>query len=228
MNWETFVSLYNSRPANAEAIFHGGSVPRNDNKLERLVVDHVTEKINSELANITQQTGDVFKMCESPIEEFFVFGLIQSGQFLRFISEQRNIDLGTLDAAFEQKPQGDYPVWFFDGFPIDTETTNPTNYERFPLLKIFPQHRIGKRRVDFLMQYFAPRDPREKQSEIIVECDGYYFHDSNIEQKIRDKRRERELMAEGYQMLRFSGSEIYRDPFLCAQEVIDYLIGEQE
>lgn len=228
MNWKTFVSLYNSRRIDAEAIFHRGSISRDDDKLERFVVDHIAEQIKSELGRITQQMADVFNMCESPIEELFAFGLIQSGNFLRFVSEQRNADLGLLDTAFDQKPQDDYPVWFCDGSPIDTEITTPSNYENFWLLKIFPQHRVGNRRADFLIQCFTPRDPRQKQSEIIVECDGYAFHDSNIEQKVKDKKRERELMAEGYQVLRFSGSEIYRDPLLCAQEVVDYLKGEKE
>lgn len=227
MNWEIFVSLYNSLHTDAEVILSGGSVPRNNDKLERLVVDHVRRKIEWELGRITQQTADIFKMCESPIEELFAFGLIQSGQFLRFVSEQRNMDEGSLDAAFDRKPADDYPVWFFDGLPVDTAITSPTDYERFFLFRIFPQYRTGKRRADFLIQCFAPHDPRGKRSEIIVECDGYAFHDSSIEQKVRDKKRERELMAEGYQVLRFSGSEIYRDPLLCAQEVIDYLKGQQ-
>ena len=56
-----------------------------------------------------------------------------------------------------------------------------------------------------------------------VECDGHEFHEKTKEQATHDKQRERDLIAEGYTVIRFSGSEIYKKPFKCASEVFDII-----
>lgn len=58
---------------------------------------------------------------------------------------------------------------------------------------------------------------------IIVECDGFKYHkgkDSFINDRIRD----RELLKKNFKVMRFSGSEIYKYPFECAIELINYVI----
>ena len=60
-------------------------------------------------------------------------------------------------------------------------------------------------------------------ADVIVECDGHEFHEKTKEQVERDKKRDRTLLAEGFNVLRFSGREVWRDPFECADEVIRYL-----
>ena len=52
----------------------------------------------------------------------------------------------------------------------------------------------------------------------IIECDGHDFHEKTKEQAAKDKKRDRELMALGYRVIRFTGSEIYDDPFMRVQE----------
>ena len=52
-----------------------------------------------------------------------------------------------------------------------------------------------------------------------IECDGHDFHEKTKEQARKDKQRERALMADGYTVIRFTGSEIYQDPYGCAEEV---------
>jgi len=39
-----------------------------------------------------------------------------------------------------------------------------------------------------------------------------------------EKKRERDLMNEGYKIMRFSGREIVRDVEKCVEEVIDYFL----
>lgn len=56
-----------------------------------------------------------------------------------------------------------------------------------------------------------------------IECDGHDFHEKTKEQSTHDRKRERELIAEGYTVIRFSGSEIYQDPSKCASEVFDII-----
>lgn len=57
-------------------------------------------------------------------------------------------------------------------------------------------------------------------TRIVVECDGHDFHERTKEQAARDRKRDREMQAAGYRVFRFTGSEIYRDPFKCADEVL--------
>jgi hypothetical protein len=82
-------------------------------------------------------------------------------------------------------------------------------------VKICPQHEIGNLRVDFLIMAGKYR--------VAVEIDGHDFHEKTKEQVTRDKRRERRLVALGYQVMRFSGSEIFHDASGCADEVLSML-----
>jgi len=71
---------------------------------------------------------------------------------------------------------------------------------------------LGEYRVDFLLM--------SRRHRIVIECDGYEFH-SNKSQIQRDKSRDRWLNAHGHIVLRFTGSEIWRDPADCAAEIFD-------
>lgn len=55
--------------------------------------------------------------------------------------------------------------------------------------------------------------------KVVVECDGHDFHERTKEQASRDKRRDREMLSAGYRVVRFTGSEIHRNPMGCAAEV---------
>jgi very-short-patch-repair endonuclease len=59
---------------------------------------------------------------------------------------------------------------------------------------------------------------------IVVECDGHDFHERTKEQAERDRRRDREMQSAGYRVFRFTGREIYRDAFKCADEVVSEAI----
>lgn len=68
---------------------------------------------------------------------------------------------------------------------------------------------IDKYRVDFLI-------PNKK---IIIELYGYEYH--NSKQKItKDAERERHLQGLGYQVIRFTGSEIFKDVKKCVNEIL--------
>jgi len=54
---------------------------------------------------------------------------------------------------------------------------------------------------------------------LIVEIDGHEFHDRSKEQASRDRQRDRELILEGYTVLRFTGSDVYNDPERCVNDV---------
>lgn len=55
---------------------------------------------------------------------------------------------------------------------------------------------------------------------VAVEVDGHDWHERTKEQAERDKSRDRLLQAAGWQVFRFTGSEVWRAPDRCAQEVL--------
>ena len=91
-----------------------------------------------------------------------------------------------------------------------------------PSIRIFPQVDLGKYRVDFLVAY---KLSDEFLRHVVVECDGHDYHDRTKAQAARDKKRDREISALGIPVFRFTGSELHKDPFACAEEIMDYLQG---
>jgi len=81
---------------------------------------------------------------------------------------------------------------------------------------LYPQITIGDYRVDFLLRSTL----HGKSSHLIVECDGHDFHEKTKEQAARDKARDRYLVSQGYRVIRYAGSEIYRDAAQVAYEAI--------
>ena len=70
------------------------------------------------------------------------------------------------------------------------------------------QEKIGQYRVDF---FFV-------EAGLIVEADGKEYH-STQRQRDNDFKRQAALMKKGYTMLRFTGSEIYRDVIGCVNKI---------
>lgn len=68
------------------------------------------------------------------------------------------------------------------------------------------RHNGSHYRADFLLP-----------SNLIVELDGHNWH-SNQYQRTRDAKRDRELMALGYRVIRFTGSEIHANADACVAE----------
>ena len=77
-----------------------------------------------------------------------------------------------------------------------------------------PNCKIGPYRVDFLI---VPR--------VVVEIDGGGPVRSSSDQVVRERRRDRYLVAQGYAVLRFAGDEVWSNPWRCAEEVRDFLLG---
>ena len=79
-----------------------------------------------------------------------------------------------------------------------------------------PQVEIGNYRVDFELI-------NHKDKKIIVECDGHEFHQKSKQQIEKDNQRERDLKKLGYEVVRFSGSEIFKDAEKCVEDLLDIL-----
>lgn len=69
-------------------------------------------------------------------------------------------------------------------------------------------------RADFML-YDYHTDTR-----MIVECDGREYHHSSQEIVNHDYQRERDIKCAGYEVVRFTGSEIYKDFERCAKQAM--------
>lgn len=85
-------------------------------------------------------------------------------------------------------------------------------------IRLRQQINIGPHRTDFLIEI-------GNALRICVECDGHEYHARTKEQAARDRSRDRWLQTAGYMVLRFTGSEIWRDPADCAIQVYDAAIA---
>lgn len=90
------------------------------------------------------------------------------------------------------------------------------------LVIISPQCPVGSYRADFVLSYVfwgCPPDEVDVRKRFCIECDGHEFHERTKEQARRDRARDRWFQAEGFAVLRFTGSEIFADAQKCAAEI---------
>ncbi|VED60436.1 DUF559 domain-containing protein [Staphylococcus simulans] len=97
-------------------------------------------------------------------------------------------------------------------------------------INILPQFVIntrgGKYKVDFhvrVSQSFVITNDSgtkyfERSTSLCIECDGHDFHEKTKQQVQKDKQRERDIISNGYTIIRFTGSEIFNSPIKCARE----------
>ena len=85
-------------------------------------------------------------------------------------------------------------------------------------LTIHRQKKVLGYRADFLLE-------NEVGAMLVVECDGHDFHERTPAQAQHDRSRDRKMQASGHFVMRFTGSEIYRDPLACALEAGEFIMG---
>lgn len=102
---------------------------------------------------------------------------------------------------------GPAEIWDVTMFPNYRSTTN---------VVIAPQYKIDEHTVDFAIFI---RGIAGETIKVVVESDGHDFHEKTKEQAAHDKRRDRHFQIRGWKVLRFTGSEIWRDYSWCAAAV---------
>jgi very-short-patch-repair endonuclease len=83
--------------------------------------------------------------------------------------------------------------------------------------KLHAQHMVAGYRIDFA---YIVTPYRETPIRIAIECDGHDFHSSR-DQRGRDADQGRALLAAGWHLVRFTGSQIHADPEECVQQIAD-------
>lgn len=164
--------------------------------------EKILEILHASAENSFNFMPDYFlEACESPIERLFAFAVWSRGVWT-----------GRADMCCPYQELN----WVADGAA-----------KIGGLFKIHcaPQVDVGPYRVDFL---FARGRYKEPVSLIAAECDGHDFHEKTKDQVSRDKARDRELMARGIRVFRFSGSDIWRDAGGCVDQILSVLEKEAE
>ncbi|MCB9396241.1 MAG: DUF559 domain-containing protein [Acidobacteria bacterium] len=75
-------------------------------------------------------------------------------------------------------------------------------------------------------RYFQPDfiiEQTSSNAKFIIECDGYTYHRRTPEEYSREIKREREILKQGYPVVRFSAAELFEDPWGAGLEVIDFI-----
>jgi hypothetical protein len=89
-----------------------------------------------------------------------------------------------------------------------------------PAIYLYPQIKAGNYRADFLLISTL----HGAVKTLIVECDGHDFHEKTKDQAQRDKARDRYFVAQGYRVLRYTGSELFHDPEKAVYEALQILL----
>lgn len=103
--------------------------------------------------------------------------------------------------------------------------------DTIPFLSLMPQANISVNnenfRADFLFDSEDVSDGNftcENNIKLVIECDGHEYHHATKEQVKRDNIRSIALKKAGYDIIRFSGTQLYQEPFKCADDTIDYIL----
>ncbi len=106
--------------------------------------------------------------------------------------------------------------------PPDVTKDVPIGVGRLGRNPLWMQFPIGRCFADFMVQ-----GPAEPTARIVIECDGAAFHRATSEQIDRDHRRDAFMRREGYVVLRFPGTEIYRSPEMVMRTIYKTLRAQE-
>ena len=186
----------------------------------------------------------VYRACESPIERYFwssfQFEFLRRNQLLivdqrapyAMMEQRRNIYIGMCEAKT-----------FFNSIPKDAR---PETFEEFLVVTECPDVKeiadgaicyhdlrwIHCFHLDLQTSLKANNKtirpdgivwiPSKPTVKVVIECDGFDYH-SDKDAFTKDRQRDRWFSDNGYQIRRYSGSEIHRDPADCTHDLSDYL-----
>lgn len=166
-------------------------------------IDRLAEQAAEHARSVVYETVEEIS-ADSEIERLLALALI----IRVWIGAQEHIGAGILDID--------------DGPP-----PNPTEFQRLFLFVKRQVQIADVGRVDFVI-YAYDSTPRILKSpgwrKLIVECDGHDFHERTKDQAKRDRSRDRRAILGGIEVMRFTGSEIWNDPWGCAGDILDWAV----
>lgn len=188
------------------------------------------EKVKNELSNTWNDRNlEIFLAMPKKAQEliFATIGEPETAHWVSIAFDYTEEDIAKLTPI---------EVIFDVAFSIYNEFTVRDNVDAvFPccqleLLQQEPVFIDGKKYIpDFLFDgsqadcYDSPKTERVREIKVAIECDGHEFHQKTKLQVARDNERELALKMHGYDVIRFSGSQIYNDPLGCAEKAFKYI-----
>lgn len=120
------------------------------------------------------------------------------------------------------------PIEIIFNFAVDIIST----YEFGGKVWLEPQHGILDGNKEYIADFcfdtqgeFRSIYTPEHDYKIIIECDGHNFH-STKQQIKHDNEKDLAFKKQGYDVLHFSGSQIFNEPWKCARETIEYILSK--
>lgn len=74
----------------------------------------------------------------------------------------------------------------------------------------------------YLTRYWHRHQRQPEWGKLVIEVDGHDYHDRTKEQASRDRKRDREMKLADYEVLRFTGSDVYRDSQQCTSDIEEF------
>jgi very-short-patch-repair endonuclease len=203
----------------------GSCAERVRSLMESGMDDRVRRYIDQSMVVVGQHAADMFDQwlwrflpdCESEIERLLCAAFLLLEDLNRIGPCYRFHVTGGINGLCRPRSFAQVRQW---AWSARFDPYENRNYE--VLTYCYPQVTFEPYRVDFLIGslWSEPDGEDRREHWIAVECDGHDFHEKTKEQAQRDKARDRFLVSSGVKVMRFTGSEIWRDPTLCAIEVL--------
>lgn len=94
-------------------------------------------------------------------------------------------------------------------------------------IHIISQVNIENYRADLAIVPADMNDGPDSWS-LVLEVDGHEFHERTKEQARRDRSRDRFMLVNGINVMRFTGQEVHQDAISCAHEALSFAISLQK
>lgn len=101
----------------------------------------------------------------------------------------------------------------------------PSRGDRFRSADIWywTQYPVLDWKVDFVL---GKRGNDDRPHFVVVECDGHDFHERTKEQAAKDRSRDRRLQDAGFRIHRYTGHELYKQPYECVSQALTALLEQ--
>lgn len=119
--------------------------------------------------------------------------------------KQIEFDYGCFNSPIE--------LTFYATYDILCHLNGYANYQLIPQYDVV----FGSRKYILDFAYIS------NDFKLGIECDGHEFHEKTKEQVDYGNNRDYDLQKNGFQVLHFSGSQLYNEPIKCARKVIDFI-----
>lgn len=174
------------------------------NRNTELQITPPLENVEDAISNFRINHLDILRVIERYKKDTGDNDLIDFEQFIQ----------GKIDSGRYKK--GDYEIFEYHRLVVDNFIWNSYHLS---LQAGFPDYKVDGKSIRADILIWCPGNDKIK---LIVECDGYQYHSSK-ESFERDRKRDRLLKSKGYDVVRFSGSEIYRDPVKVSDDLYDLI-----